>query len=65
MTEEDNKVYFQFWNDETQEYECLWMELEDFVAMTQAEEEAHQEIEDRRKEADRLERDAWLYARDD
>lgn len=65
MTEEDNKVYFQFWNDETQEYECLWMELEDFVAMTQAEEEARQEIEDRRKESDRLERDAWLYARDD
>lgn len=63
--EDDNKVYFQFWNDETQEYECLYMELEDFLAMTQAEEEARQEIEDRRKEADRLERDAWLYARDD
>ena len=38
MNEEKKKVYFQVWNQETDEIETLEMDEEDFKAMEEAEE---------------------------
>jgi hypothetical protein len=54
-----------FCSDDGCEADWWYMDADDYQAMCDAEDKAYKEMEERRAEADRRERDAWRYARDD
>lgn len=68
MSEENDsikKVYFEFWDPDTNEYDYIWMEEQAFIEWNAAIEKERQDIEDKRAEAHRRERNDWKFCRDD
>lgn len=58
-------IFEQCFTDDCEVGDWWYMDADDYQAMCEAEDKAYKEMEERRAEADRRERDAWRYARDD
>jgi hypothetical protein len=58
-------IYEQCFPEDGQEAEWFWADKDSWEQFEKAEAEANREMEERREEARKREREAWRYARDD
>jgi len=58
-------VYEQCFTDDGEEAEWFWADKDSWAEFEAAEDAANKEMEERREEARREEREAWRYVRDD